>query len=311
MGTKTVFICNQTQLISISLGTKQNELISKQKSELLATFAPDRNGRVGQVFYIPKSKQIHIINYNTHYIMDLCRNMPSNMHRVIRASVIFEDEPNIYLDPGSMMYIKSKQSLIGRRFKVDYGDITSVEISNSISEYSLVSNQWFHYKQWIPLQLIGRVGRSVITRSEDYIFSVGAQKWKSSESDFDDIRKILIYDVNTNEFDLSALEIPSDQLSFISLTNNTQRDDLLVFGFCRFGPDLSGYSKHLSMDIVGLLTKWICFETVHFVADNPDKDVADHWIVDVDNILATKQCIEWKENQKVDNGENQKTNTNS
>merc|ERR1712232_1200918 len=150
-----------------------------------------------------------------------------------------------------------------------------------------------------PLQLFGRIGRSVITKSEDYIFSVGAQQWKSSESNFDDIREILIYDVSAKEFDLSELEIPSDELSFISITNNTEKDSLLVFGFCR-------YSKHLPMDIVGAMTTWICFETVHVVADNAVKDVADHWIIDVDDVLATKQYIEWKE----DDGENQITNNN-
>ena len=62
-----------------------------------------------------------------------------------------------------MIHMQSRKCIIGRSLRMfDEDDLESVQVHNSVSEFSLISNKWYHHKEWIPLKLVGRIGRSVL-----------------------------------------------------------------------------------------------------------------------------------------------------
>ena len=122
----------------------------------------------------------------------------------------------------------------------------------------------------------------MITKSEDYIFSIGFQRWTLS-NELVDVDRMLIYDVKAKDFKMSTSKLPSKELSFITMTNNDCRDDLLVDGYI---------GNELPLDVLQCIRQWICFETIHFIADNDANNVVDHWTIDVDEVLGTKWDIQ-------------------
>ena len=152
VATNTVYICNTKQLISIDM---KNNDISKQTCKVLATFNFDR---VGQIFFIPVANQIHIINFSEHLIFHLNTKHAEPVTAVSNifgnANALNKAGQTLYLDPGSMIHIKSRRSIMGRSMKIVYDDLESVHILNSIAEYSFVTNEWHHHKEWIPLRLV-------------------------------------------------------------------------------------------------------------------------------------------------------------
>ena len=296
----TVYICTQTQLLSISLGKNEdNDMIKKQQCEILSEFYFEK---VGQIFYISDVDEIHIINFRNHHILDLkseIKELKQNydLFGDLVPNYDHNDNSETYLDPGSMIYVHSRKCIIGRSIKINENE---QEINNSISEFSLITNKWHHYKEWIPLNIVGRIGRSVITKNEDYVFSIGTQEWLLPQNELKNMNKILIYDINENDFKVSGSKLPSEELSFITITNNEIRDELLVYGYIHYHICnrycCKNEKKHkllIPIDIINFIKTWICYETVHFVADNYDQDRngADHWTIDVDQILEKKEKI--------------------
>jgi len=249
------------------------------KSKQCTVLSTYHFAQVPQIFYI--SDQIHLINFQTHHVLNPASSTLT-MHKIF-------DFTQLNVDPGSMRFIKSKQSIIGRSWK-----LMDNVVNNSISEYSLINNTWNHYNEkWFPLNLISRVGVTAVTKHEDFIFSIAAESRRHhtlptmAVNDYGS--HILVYDVHKNTFKI-GMKVPSKELSFITITSDENKDKMVTNGFVH-SCETCFRDCYVPGDLVDYIQNWICFETVHFIADDKKNNYtkAEHWKIDVDLLIESQE----------------------
>ena len=108
----------------------------------------------------------------------------------------------------------------------------------------------------------------VSTRNDQFVIIIGGWIDGSSQSD-----GIYIFDVNKCELRESEIRCPSRGYTYATIIDNTERDELLVFGFIR------RYFKNLHDDLIHLLTAFVCNQIIFA------RCAGEMWMIDVNEII--------------------------
>ena len=97
---------------------------------------------------------------------------------------------------------------------------------------------------------------------------------------------IFVYNLNNGTIHKSKLYVPETFTATSTITRNDERDEMLTFGFirkCYKGNNFKAV-QDLPFYLIKFISKWICFETVHFIGLKENgKHI--HWEIDVDAII--------------------------
>ena len=203
---------------------------------------------------VHRSHSHYIFNKLTRHLVTGPTPIPNDLHWVHR-----------------MLFLKLRNSIIA------FGE--SPEQRAKIFEYSLDSKQWTVW-EWIDAP--GTYWPAIVcTHDGRYIMCCGGRRWGESNG-FDSEWKgqIIVYDVVEEKFVESALKCPVGSRYHAAMMCSECRDKLLAFGFVRkFSPEM--VPNHLA----ALMSKWICIEHVHLIADEYWSRKRGHWRINVDDIL--------------------------
>ena len=150
----------------------------------------------------------------------------------------------------------------------------------TISEYSLSRNQWVKWK-WVEALsfILDDYPKFVVTSDERYILMLRIERYKTDP--------MAICDVKLRKIIRTTFHFPVSCIWQAFMSRNKDVDDLLTFGFVRksfHSPEFENV-KSMPHHLIELIGKWMHNEYLNVMEDSFENHEANHFKINVDNIL--------------------------
>ena len=262
--TQTIYVCNETQLLSINLLSKKCQILCETLELSECTQILYANGFI----HVINSYYHHDINLQTGKMREIC-NFQSN---------------NICMDGGKIM------TNCGTQIMARYHTKVSNKWIYGICKFSLPTNQWIIDPKLKNFDIFCRRQSSVITTHGDYVLFIGDTLTTRETLEYRQASDcILVYHIETGSFRISGIKLPRKCMLYPAMTRDVERDQLLVFGYikqCYRDQSMLGVES-MPVYLIEILTTFVCFEMLNVIGYNPERDNNNHWIMDVDIIITS------------------------
>lgn len=242
------WIGNKASLYSFNLTTK--------KCQQLTTFMINSCNVYTQMIYI--QGDLHLIDHGIsrrHFIWNEQRNETQQIHQFENIGYGFK-----------LIHIQSTNKLL----------LIGGSLSDLIYEFCLKNKKWQKWKTKVPktLHCFGAVSTRFGTHS--IIFGGYSKRDLFAAAD------IFVFDMSKKCMFKSKVTCPRKGIYRAFVTNDIDRDNLLCFGYiAHCFKEKNMKHIYLSLDIVQLIAKYICFEDVHLIQNG----TGQHYKINADDIL--------------------------
>ena len=173
-----------------------------------------------------------------------------------------------------LVYLKSRKCIL--LFGGKYKSITF----NTIYKISILDEKWseLRIKMAENMSSFGIVK----TRQERFIIILGGANGLKRFND------IYVYDTRMNAWSKSNIQTPVKSTFRATISNNNPvQDEKLCFGFIRncYGQDGFKDFQQLPYYLMKYVSQWISNEDIYLIQTSKQKDGADMWSINVDDIL--------------------------